>query len=100
MFRVLPAQYSGVCLSEFAMFFPLLCAAEHISFTDAILLRAKELVQCNIKSYDALHIASAEAAKADVFLTTDSKLVNAAKKAGTHIPAPESPKGAEGRKIG
>ena len=61
-------------------------ASEHISFTETIFLRAKELEQYNIKSFDALHIASAETAQADVFLTTDRKLINAAKRAGTQIP--------------
>jgi len=61
-------------------------ASEHISFTETIFSRAKELEQCGIKSYDALHIASSETARADVFLTTDRKLINAAKRAGTQIP--------------
>jgi len=42
--------------------------------------------QEGIKSFDALHVAGAEAAKADVLLTTDQKLVKAAKRIGTHIP--------------
>jgi predicted nucleic acid-binding protein len=61
-------------------------AAEHIGFTEAIFSRAKELEQWGIKSYDALHVAGAEAAKADVLLTTDRRLINAAKRIGIHIP--------------
>ena len=61
-------------------------ASEHISFTEAIFSRAKELERFNIKSFDALHVASAEAAGADVFLTTDRRLINAAKRAGTNTP--------------
>jgi len=61
-------------------------ATEHIGFTESILSRAKELEQFNIKSFDALHVACAESAKADVFLTTDRRLINAAKRAGTHVP--------------
>jgi len=61
-------------------------AAEHIGFTETIFTRAKELEKFNIKSFDALHLASAEAAKADVLLTTDHRFINAAKRAGTHIP--------------
>ena len=61
-------------------------ATEHIDFTEGIYSRAKELESFNIKSYDALHIASAEAAQADVVLTTDSKLINGAKRANTPIP--------------
>ena len=61
-------------------------ASEHINFSEAIFSRAKELEQYNIKSFDALHIASAEAARADVLLTTDRKLINAAARAGALIP--------------
>ena len=61
-------------------------ATEHISFSEAIFSRANELERFNIKSYDALHVASAEAAQADVFLTTDHRLINNAKKAGIRIP--------------
>lgn len=35
----------------------------------------------HIKPYDALHLASAEFGEADVFLTTDKKLINSSKKA-------------------
>jgi len=61
-------------------------AMEHIGFTEAIFSRAKELEEFNIKSFDALHVASAEAAHADVLLTTDRRLINAAKRANTYIP--------------
>jgi len=61
-------------------------ASEHINFSETIFLRAKELELFGIKSFDALHIASAETAQADVFLTTDRKLINAAKRVGTQIP--------------
>jgi len=61
-------------------------AKEHIGFTEAIFSRAKDLESFNIKSFDALHVASAESAKANVLLTTDRRLINAAKRAGTHIP--------------
>ena len=60
-------------------------AVEHISLTDGIASRAKELGQFNIKPYDALHLASAEAGGADVFLTTDYRLIKAALKAGVNI---------------
>jgi hypothetical protein len=61
-------------------------ASEHIDFTEDIYIRAKELEDFNIKSFDALHIASAEIAKADVFLTTDRKLIKTTKRAGVKIP--------------
>jgi len=55
----------------------LLChaATKHIGFTEAIFSRAKELERFNIKSFDALHVASAEAAKADVKIPVRNPLV-------------------------
>jgi len=61
-------------------------AGAHINFSEAIYTRALELERFSIKSYDALHIASAEAANADVFLTTDRRLINSAMKAKISIP--------------
>ena len=60
-------------------------AAEHIGLTDRIIARAKSFERFNIKSYDALHLASAEAGGADVFLTTDRKLINAAQRADAGV---------------
>ena len=40
--------------------------------------RAKELQALGYKPFDALHIACAEAARADVFLTTDDRLLRKA----------------------
>lgn len=50
----------------------------HIDLTAKIIVRAKEFEHFNIKAYDALHLASAEAGNVDVFLTTDRKLINTA----------------------
>ena len=61
-------------------------ASEHIGFSDAIYIRAKELESQDIKSFDALHLASAESANADVLLTTNRKFINSATKANTKIP--------------
>jgi predicted nucleic acid-binding protein len=52
----------------------------YIALTDEIVSRANELQIENIKPYDALHLASAEAGGADVFLTTDKKLIAAAER--------------------
>jgi predicted nucleic acid-binding protein len=60
-------------------------ASEHIDLTDAIAVRAKELERFNIKSYDALHLASAESGGADILLTTDRKFINAARKTASYI---------------
>ena len=46
-------------------------AAEYIDATDTLKCRGKELESLGLKPKDALHLASAEAARCDVFLTTD-----------------------------
>jgi len=55
-------------------------AKEHIELNPAILKRAVDLQAFNLGPYDALHLASAEYGKADIFLTTDRKLIKQAKK--------------------
>lgn len=53
-------------------------AKECIDYTSAIQSRARDIVSgTSIHKMDALHIASAECGKADVFLTTDDKLLRA-----------------------
>ncbi len=49
-----------------------------ISSTKAVLARATVLVALSFKTFDAFHLACAEAADADVFLTTDDRLVRKA----------------------
>jgi len=56
-----------------------------VVLTDEILARAEELVSCGFDSYDALHIASAEQAKVDVFLTTDDQLQKMAIRQNTEM---------------
>ncbi len=52
---------------------------QHIQVTDKIVERGEQIKQqFGFKSYDALHIACAEHAQADVFLSTDDKLIRAA----------------------
>jgi predicted nucleic acid-binding protein len=53
-------------------------ASSHISLTSAIERRAMELADWNIAPLDALHLASAEGAQADYFLTTDDDLLRKA----------------------
>ena len=50
-----------------------------IILNDTIVKRASEIQISGIKSFDSLHLASAEYSKADVFLTTDKNLLNIAK---------------------
>lgn len=53
----------------------------HIQYTEKIKRRSAEIISVSkIHAFDSLHIASAEEAKADVFLTTDDKLEKMAEK--------------------
>ena len=65
----------------------LLCrAAEgNIEVSDNIRARAKELGKLGLKAFDALHLASAEAGKMDVFLTTDRRFLNAAGRTNVNV---------------
>ncbi len=50
-----------------------------------IISRAKEIRKFGMKTYDALHVASAEVGKADIFLTTDDNLLAKLKKHADQI---------------
>ena len=52
----------------------------YIKLDATFLSRAKEIQKFGIKIYDALHVASAEKGKADIFLTTDDNLLTKLKK--------------------
>lgn len=57
-----------------------LCS-EEIRVTKAILDRAEEIRHCSsIKYKDSIHLACAEAAKADALLTTDKKFISSGNK--------------------
>ena|ERR1700722_6411 len=60
-------------------------ASSQISLTSVIEQRATELQKQNISPFDALHLASAESAQADCFLTTDDDLLRRAKRAGLKV---------------
>jgi len=49
-----------------------------VESNDKILRRAEELEEFGFDSYDAIHLASAEHAKVDVFLTTDDQILKVA----------------------
>ncbi|MBD5504046.1 MAG: type II toxin-antitoxin system VapC family toxin [Lachnospiraceae bacterium] len=56
-------------------------AGMHIPYTEKIKKRSAEIMSISkIRAFDSLHIASAEEANADVFLTTDDKLEKMAEK--------------------
>jgi hypothetical protein len=48
-------------------------------------MRARELQLLGFDTFDALHIACAEGAEADVFLTTDDRLLKVAMRVKTHL---------------
>lgn len=63
-----------------------------LSFADELLVpetaeakRAGEIEQLGFTAFDALHLASAERLKADVFLTTDDALMRRARRFGTML---------------
>lgn len=60
-------------------------ATIYIELNEQIIRRAKELISANIKPFDALHVSSAEYIKADIFLTTDKRLINLCKRIKLNI---------------
>jgi len=57
----------------------------YVEINDEIINRAKTFHELNIKPFDALHLASAEYADADIFLTTDKRFMNRAAKSDAKI---------------
>ncbi len=55
-------------------------AHENVALTDETLQRAEALEQMGFDAYDAVHLACAEAGGADVFLTTDDRMVKVARR--------------------
>ena len=53
-------------------------AAERVRYNAAIKSRAAEFRKFNVKLFDSLHLASAEHANVDVFLSTDVQLIKSA----------------------
>jgi len=54
-------------------------ATTYVDITKQIEKRSRELIEQGIKPIDALHLASAESAKADYFCTCDDRLLKRAK---------------------
>lgn len=55
-------------------------ACEKVKVDRKVKRRARELEKLGFKAYDALHLACAEIGGARIFLTTDDKLLNRAKR--------------------
>jgi predicted nucleic acid-binding protein len=49
-----------------------------VNITEQIESRGLELAELGFKDYDALHIACAEVGNADIFLTTDDRMLRLA----------------------
>ena len=49
-----------------------------VALTDAAIARAQELKAMGFRTYDALHLACAEQATVDIFLTTDDRVLRIA----------------------
>jgi predicted nucleic acid-binding protein len=52
---------------------------------DAESRRGEELEKLAFQTYDALHLACAESGRADVFLTTDDRLLRVAKRVAASL---------------
>jgi len=60
-------------------------ASEYVSYSEELENRAKEIEKFGIMAMDALHIACAEVAKADFFITCDDLLVRKGKSKKANI---------------
>ena len=63
-------------------------AKEHIPTTPEIEIHAQQLMQLGFKFYDALHLALAQSASVDIFLTTDDRLLKKAKQYPERVTIP------------
>jgi len=57
----------------------------NITLTEVEIIRSNELENLEFKSFDAMHIACSESANADVFLTTDDKLLKKARRESDNL---------------
>jgi predicted nucleic acid-binding protein len=56
-----------------------------VTLTDTAIERARELQAMGFRNYDALHIACAEQATVNVFLTTDDRVLRIATRHAEHV---------------
>lgn len=62
-------------------------AEQTVDINEKIMERAQVLSSLGFGEYDALHLASAESAKVDVFLTTDDPLLSVANRNKKRLPS-------------
>ncbi len=60
-------------------------ATTSVKLSEAVARRARELERFGLRGLDALHVASAEAGRADLLVTTDDRLARRARRAGDAI---------------
>jgi predicted nucleic acid-binding protein len=60
-------------------------ADQSIPIGDKVLERAQELESAGLHGFDAVHLACAESGAADIFLTTDDRLLKSAKRLSKKI---------------
>jgi predicted nucleic acid-binding protein len=60
-------------------------ADETVEISSEIISRSQNLKQLGFHSFDAMHIACAEAAEADIFLTTDDRLMRLANRIASAV---------------
>lgn len=58
---------------------------QFVARTSEVNKRAKHLYDQGLGMYDALHVASAEAARADFLVTSDDQMIRKAKRIGTSV---------------
>jgi predicted nucleic acid-binding protein len=59
-----------------------------VEMSDAVVDRARALEGSGLRGLDALHIASAEAGRADLLVTTDDRMIRRAARAGSRVRVP------------
>ena len=59
---------------------------QRLYLTEAMMQRATELQASGFTPFDALHLACAEAATIDCFLTTDDRLLRRSKRTNISVP--------------
>lgn len=82
-------HYEVTQIADYERRYRILALMEHVdetaSIDSAITERTIELEQLGFRTYDAMHIAAAEAINVDVFLTTDDRLLRLAARLESRI---------------
>jgi hypothetical protein len=60
-------------------------ASDHVAAGPEVIVFAEQLMKMGVKAFDAMHVASAVVGKADLFITTDDRLLKRAR----HLKEPK-----------